>query len=242
MNKNVLGKDAISELLLMLLDGVVILKGIVTLRQNGDWIEQAEELIAHTEKKLALHGTCSELSLNMQIRFLEIIFSDIERLLAHADDSKYYNHSETMLRGLISGLALAYSDKDCPDFLTLLTELQEWLWSSSNTPSTTQDEIIAKRKQRLTEMQTRVYAVLQPLYTKSYHQIAQQYRDAEKYANKGGVIILHKNIAQGWVNALRDPQHWAPGCIAVEENGVCYLACGGNDYDGAEYWELLDKL
>lgn len=56
----------------------------------------------------------------------------------------------------------------------------------------------------------------------------------------GGVVIINKHGEPcGWTNKLRDPQSWEPGCIAVEENGNCWTAIGGNDYDGATYWQLI---
>jgi len=74
--------------------------------------------------------------------------------------------------------------------------------------------------------------------TKDARQKAQSWRDDNEYNGKGGVIVISGGEAQGWVNELRDPQHWTPGCIAVAEDGSCYEAIGGNDYAGAERWHL----
>jgi hypothetical protein len=41
---------------------------------------------------------------------------------------------------------------------------------------------------------------------------------------------------QGWVNKLRNPEHWQPGCIAVAEDGKTWTAFGGNEQDGALLW------
>lgn len=69
--------------------------------------------------------------------------------------------------------------------------------------------------------------------------IASRWRSTNGYTDKGGVIILHEKKVQGWVNKLRNPESWMPGCIAVKENGDCYVAQGGNRYDGAERWTQL---
>ena len=60
-----------------------------------------------------------------------------------------------------------------------------------------------------------------------------------------GVVLLTRQqdvwICYGWKNALRDPQHEEPGSLAVDLHGNIWIANGGNDYDGAEHWELLHK-
>lgn len=74
--------------------------------------------------------------------------------------------------------------------------------------------------------------------------VANAYRKtlSHRYGNKagcptGGVVVVFKNEVQGWVNKLRNPESWAPGCVAVEENGTCHIAAGGNAYDGATHWQ-----
>jgi len=62
---------------------------------------------------------------------------------------------------------------------------------------------------------------------------------AENLAAGGVVIINKQGEGCGWSHEVRDPQLWEPGCIAVEENGSCWTASGGNDYDGATYWQLI---
>jgi hypothetical protein len=58
----------------------------------------------------------------------------------------------------------------------------------------------------------------------------------------GGVIVVCDDEIQGWVNELRDPEHWRPGCIAINENGELYLATGGDDQNGAKSWQpMTDK-
>ncbi len=69
-------------------------------------------------------------------------------------------------------------------------------------------------------------------------EIAQKWREEHggKYC-KDGVVVVCNGVAQGWVDELRDPHHWASGCIAVDESGQEWVAVGGNDMDGAERWE-----
>ncbi len=63
-----------------------------------------------------------------------------------------------------------------------------------------------------------------------------------KLSGKGGVVVLWEGKAQGWVNELRDPRSWQPGCIAVSvDSDRQWQAIGGNDYDGALVWEELTK-
>ena len=65
---------------------------------------------------------------------------------------------------------------------------------------------------------------------------AKDWRDNNGYNGKGGVVVICEDQVQGWVNALRDPQHWMPGCIAIAEDGTCYKATGGDDQNGAVFW------
>lgn len=72
-----------------------------------------------------------------------------------------------------------------------------------------------------------------------YQSIAAAYR--EQHAKTSGIVIVSQNEAIAWVNELRDPQSWEPGVIAVDVDGACYLATGGNAYDGASSWEQIDN-
>lgn len=71
-------------------------------------------------------------------------------------------------------------------------------------------------------------------------QAAQEWRARSGYAGRGGVVVVFDGIAQGWVNELRDPQAWRPGCVAVDETGCSWRAIGGNDQHGALTWMPLD--
>lgn len=58
----------------------------------------------------------------------------------------------------------------------------------------------------------------------------------------GGVVILFEGDVQGWCNELRNPEHWQPGCVAVDVNLACWQAVGGNEYDGAERWQPISVV
>lgn len=68
--------------------------------------------------------------------------------------------------------------------------------------------------------------------------IAQAYRATmqPELQAKGVVVINTAGEACGWVNELRNPESWEPGCVAVDADGNRWLATGGNAYDGAEEW------
>ncbi|MGI4720992.1 MAG: hypothetical protein ACRYF6_21690 [Janthinobacterium lividum] len=65
---------------------------------------------------------------------------------------------------------------------------------------------------------------------------ATQWRKQHGYIGKGGVIVIFDGDAQGWMDRLRNPEHWRPGCIAVDELGHSWTAVNGNDQDGAKAW------
>ncbi|MFT0140798.1 hypothetical protein ACEK07_46660 [Alcanivoracaceae bacterium MT1] len=44
----------------------------------------------------------------------------------------------------------------------------------------------------------------------------------------------------GWMDTLRVPKSWVPGCMAVDIDNNMWIATGGNDYDGAREWQRLD--
>ena len=73
-----------------------------------------------------------------------------------------------------------------------------------------------------------------------YFQQALQYRRDEGF--KDGVVIFYFGELQGWMNELRDPQRWQPGCVAITPDELVYVSVGGNDYDGAREWVLSLQL
>ncbi len=71
--------------------------------------------------------------------------------------------------------------------------------------------------------------------------IAKKYRTNENLT--GGFVVFNKNnIICGWALMLDRPEAYEPGCIAIDENGQKFIATGGNDYDGAEFWKLEKKV
>lgn len=67
---------------------------------------------------------------------------------------------------------------------------------------------------------------------------AAQWREneGERDTNRAGVVLVFQGAAYGWKNVLRDPQHERPGAIAVDADGNAWIACGGDDYNGARVW------
>mgnify|MGYP001263067838 CR=1 FL=1 len=69
-------------------------------------------------------------------------------------------------------------------------------------------------------------------------------RNAFMEGNKrliGGLVVFFNDDPAGWMNELRSPESWEPGCIAVDADGRCWKACGGNAYDGATYWNVMPE-
>lgn len=54
--------------------------------------------------------------------------------------------------------------------------------------------------------------------------------------NQDGVVLVFQGVAYGWKSTLRDPQHERPGVVAVDGAGNAWIACGGDDYNGATGW------
>ena len=69
---------------------------------------------------------------------------------------------------------------------------------------------------------------------------ARAWRARNGYIGRGGVIVVFDGLAQGWVNELRDPESWRPGCVAVDETGHSWIATGGDDRNGASTWMPRD--
>lgn len=70
-------------------------------------------------------------------------------------------------------------------------------------------------------------------------QSANRWRNQNGYTGRGGVVVLFGGEVQGWCNQLRNPEHWQPGCVAVDECGNRWIAVGGNSKDGATCWQSL---
>jgi hypothetical protein len=65
---------------------------------------------------------------------------------------------------------------------------------------------------------------------------AKRWRERFGYAGRGGVVVVFDGEGQGWVNELRNPDHWRPGCVAVDEAGRTWIAVAGNERNGAAMW------
>jgi hypothetical protein len=66
-------------------------------------------------------------------------------------------------------------------------------------------------------------------------------RFREVFDRERGVVVIFEGEVAGWMDTLRDPNHWMPGCIAVDVDGNTWLATGGNDYDGATHWDPVKE-
>jgi hypothetical protein len=73
-------------------------------------------------------------------------------------------------------------------------------------------------------------------------EVARRWREENGYVGRGGVIVLFNGEVQGWVNTLRNPSHWQPGCIAVDEDGRTWTTIAGNQNDGALMWMPNDPI
>lgn len=60
---------------------------------------------------------------------------------------------------------------------------------------------------------------------------------AEEWA---GYFIFFEGLTAGWVRHLDRPQSWQPGSLAVSRAGEVYRAMGGNSYDGASHWQIIE--
>lgn len=65
---------------------------------------------------------------------------------------------------------------------------------------------------------------------------ASTWREQNGYKDRGGVVVLFQGRVQGWVNVLRNPEHWQPGCVAIDEEGRSWTALAGDDRNGALMW------
>jgi hypothetical protein len=73
-------------------------------------------------------------------------------------------------------------------------------------------------------------------------EIAVAWREEKGFVGRGGVGVLFKGEVQGWVNKLRNPEHWQPGCVAVDEDGHTWTTIAGSERDGALMWLANHEL
>lgn len=69
-----------------------------------------------------------------------------------------------------------------------------------------------------------------------------RYREQETLVGERGVVVFFQGEVQGWVNQLRNPEHWQPGCIAVDEQGRMWTTIEGSERNGALMWLAHDEL
>jgi hypothetical protein len=65
---------------------------------------------------------------------------------------------------------------------------------------------------------------------------ARVWREENRYVGRGGVVVLLGDEVQSWVNALRNAEHWQPGCVAVDEAGRMGTTIAGSERDGTLMW------
>lgn len=65
---------------------------------------------------------------------------------------------------------------------------------------------------------------------------ARRWRERWGYVGRGGVIVLFGGEVQSWVDALRNSDHWKPGCIAIDEEGKSWTTIAGNEQSDALIW------
>lgn len=72
------------------------------------------------------------------------------------------------------------------------------------------------------------------------HTIATQWRDRHQEV-RGGIVMVWEGKAYAWKDSLRDAGHERPGVYAIDEAGNVFIAEGGDDYNGAKCWVVVDK-
>lgn len=75
-----------------------------------------------------------------------------------------------------------------------------------------------------------------------YLSAARRWREQWGYVGRGGVIVVLDGEVQSWVNELRNPVYWQPGCIAVDEEGKTWTTIAGNEHEGALMWLPNDPI
>lgn len=71
---------------------------------------------------------------------------------------------------------------------------------------------------------------------------ARRWREQWGYIGRGGVVVVLDGEVQSWVNKLRNPEHWQPGCVALDEDGKGWTTVAGNALGGALLWLPNDPI
>lgn len=67
--------------------------------------------------------------------------------------------------------------------------------------------------------------------------VAAQWRATRPHLDGQGVVVIGRDgEVCGLMGAIRSPDHWKPGCIAVDVGGREWVATGGDDRSGAREW------
>src|SRR5690554_1682631 len=82
------------------------------------------------------------------------------------------------------------------------------------------------------------YGPLDPSIAAENNRLASDYM-ADRPRLRGGVVIVFRGQCSGWMNELRNPERWEPGCFAVDRRGNQYLSIGGDSQNGATSWNLV---
>ncbi|WP_193601545.1 hypothetical protein [Marinobacter salexigens] len=73
------------------------------------------------------------------------------------------------------------------------------------------------------------------LHNSSYYfRLSSEFREDRGYS--GGFVIIFDEVVSGWMDELRNPERWEPGCIAIDQFGNQWQAYGGDSYHGAKHW------
>lgn len=71
-------------------------------------------------------------------------------------------------------------------------------------------------------------------------EIANKYLVENPDTPEGGYVTIMNNVVCGWSLNIHDRAcDFMPGCWAIDKMNNKYLAIGGNDYDGAEEWQMI---
>lgn len=76
----------------------------------------------------------------------------------------------------------------------------------------------------------------------TYKELVYHWRDQHGYTGRGGVVVVYHGEVCGWMDRLRNPESWQPGCVAIDEDGRTWQTIAGNDYAGALMWLPLDHI
>lgn len=71
---------------------------------------------------------------------------------------------------------------------------------------------------------------------------AHLWREQWGYVGRGGVVVLLDGQVQSWVNELRNPEHWQPGCLAFDEAGRGWITIASTAQGGALMWLPPDPI